>query len=46
MKVIHVLKDGSQHEDITGHIVQYSDATAVYQIIDSLNKRLNKKSNT
>jgi hypothetical protein len=43
MQVIHILKDGSIVEDITGHVVQVEDAEAVYRLIDSINR--NRKTN-
>ena len=43
MQVVHILKDGSVVEDITGHVVQVEDAEAVYRLIDSINR--NRKTN-
>ena len=43
MQVVHILKDGSLVEDITGHVVQVEDAEAVYRLIDSINR--NRKTN-
>ncbi len=43
MQVVHILKDGSIVEDITGHVVQVEDAEAVYRLIDSINR--NRKTN-
>lgn len=37
-KVIHILKDGSIVEDITGHIVRIEDAGPLYELIDSINR--------
>ena len=39
MAVIHILKDGSQVSDITGHVVRMDDAGTLYQLIDSINRR-------
>lgn len=48
MKVIHILKDGSIVDDITGHVVQMEDAAPLYELIDNINrqgsKRVHKKS--
>ena len=47
MAVIHILKDGSIVEDITGHVVKMEDAESLYQLIDSINRKgLKKESNT
>lgn len=35
--VKHVLRDGSQVEDITGYIVKVKYATPVYELINSIN---------
>ena len=43
MQVVHILRDGSIVEDITGHVVQVEDAEAVYRLIDSINR--NRKTN-
>ena len=45
MQVVHILKDGSVVEDITGHVVQVEDAEAVYRLIDSINRgeKVNKR---
>lgn len=42
MSVIHVLKDGSRVNDITGYVVRVSDASALYRLINDLNKRSSK----
>ena len=38
MAVIHILKDGSIVEDITGHVVKIEDAKTLYQLIDGINR--------
>lgn len=38
MAVIHILRDGSVVEDITGHVVRVEDAPALYQLIDKINR--------
>ena len=43
MQVIHILKDGSVVEDITGHVVRMEDATPLYQLIDKINRERSKK---
>ena len=39
MRVIHVLKDGSQVEDITGHVVKMEDAGTLYSLIREINRK-------
>lgn len=39
MQVIHILKDGSRLEDITGHIVKVADADTVYNMIRAINRK-------
>lgn len=47
MAIIHILKDGSIVEDITGHVVKMEDAESLYQLIDSINRKgLKKEKNT
>ena len=46
MSVIHLLKDGSQLKDITGHIVKIEDAEPLYRFIRSINKESGKTLNT
>lgn len=41
--VIHILKDGSVVEDITGHVVRIEDARPLYDLIDSINRKGSKK---
>lgn len=43
MAVIHILKDGSVVEDITGHVVRMEDALPLYQLIDSINRNGSKR---
>lgn len=40
MRVIHILKDGSQVEDITGHVVKMEDVNPLYQMIHNINRRI------
>lgn len=40
--IIHILKDGSVHQDITGHVVKEKDAEAVYALIDKINTERRK----
>jgi hypothetical protein len=35
--VIHILKDGTRLEDISGHIVRIQEAETVYKLMDSIN---------
>lgn len=39
MRVIHVLKDGSEIEDITGHVVRVEDAEPLYKMIREINRK-------
>lgn len=39
MRVVHILKDGSVVNDITGHVVRVEDAEPLYQLIDSINQK-------
>lgn len=43
MRVIHILKDGSQIEDITGHVVKMEDAGLLYNLIHEINSKLNNQ---
>ena len=36
--IIHILKDGTRVEDLTGHIVRIRDAEVVYKLMDSINR--------
>lgn len=38
MSVIHVLKNGSIVNDISGYVVKMNDAKSVYQLIDRINR--------
>lgn len=38
MKVVHILKDGSTVDDITGRVVRVNDAVPLYQFINSINR--------
>lgn len=35
--IIHILKDGTRLEDVSGHIVRIQDAETVYKLMDSIN---------
>lgn len=37
----HVLRDGTVTKDITGHVVRYTDAEEVYDLMGRLNKKKN-----
>ena len=39
MSVVHILKNGSILNDITGHIVKIEDAKSVYQLLDGINRK-------
>ena len=43
MSVIHILKDGSQVKDITGHVVKMSDAKELYTLLESINSKRSQK---
>lgn len=43
MRVIHVLKDGSEIDDITGHVVKMDDAGTLYSLIREINRKSEKK---
>lgn len=43
MSVIHILKDGTILEDITGHVVRIEDAGPLYDLIDKINREGSKK---
>ena len=43
MAVIHVLKDGTRVDDITGHVVKVKDASQLYRLMRDLNSRPSKK---
>lgn len=34
MKIIHVLKDGTVLDDITGHVVKMADCPELYKALD------------
>ncbi len=42
MRVVHILKDGTVLNDITGHVVRIEDAEPLYQLIDSINRESRK----
>ena len=39
MRVIHVLKDGSVVDDISGHVVRVEDAETLYRMIRKINAK-------
>lgn len=43
MGVIHILKDGTILEDITGHVVRIEDAGPLYDLIDKINREGSRK---
>ena len=43
MAVIHILRDGSIVEDISGRVVKVEDAGPLYHLIESINR--NRKTN-
>lgn len=43
MGVIHIMKDGSVVQDITGRVVRFEDAQPLYRMIESINRRVYKR---
>lgn len=39
MAVIHILKDGTQVSDISGHTISRQDAPSIYVLIDRINTK-------
>ena len=37
----HILKDGTEVADITGHVIKADQFEVLYQIMDSINERVN-----
>lgn len=42
MAVIHILKDGTRLDDISGHVVRMEDAEELYRLIGSINQKKKK----
>ena len=40
--IIHILKDGSRVDDISGHIVKIEDAETVYNLMTTINRKGSK----
>lgn len=40
MRIIHFLADGSRLEDITGHVVKFEDAAPLYEMIETINLKM------
>ena len=38
MIITHRLKDGTQLDDISGHVVKMAEAKAVYALLDKINR--------
>lgn len=43
MRVIHILKDGSEVDDITGRVVKMDDARMLYSLIYEINSKSKMK---
>lgn len=43
MRVIHILKDGSEVDNITGRVVKMEDAGTLYSLIRKINSKSIKK---
>lgn len=41
--VIHILKDGTRVDDISGRVVKISEAEVVYKLMDSINRRAKRE---
>lgn len=42
MNIIHILKDGSRIEDITGHVVKIEEAESLYSMFRRINSEAEK----
>ena len=42
-QIHHVLKDGTQVDDITGHVIKAEDFEGLYHVIDRINEERNAK---
>lgn len=42
MGVVHILKDGTRVDDITGHVVRMEDAENLYRMIRRINRKTNE----
>lgn len=43
MSVVHILKDGSVVQDITGRVVRMEDADALYKLLDNINRKRSRQ---
>ena len=43
--VIHILKDGTVLEDITGHVVKREEVPQAYAVVEQKNRKENKDGN-
>lgn len=41
--VKHILKDGTQVKDITGHVVRKKDAPMVYDLVERISRKGGRK---
>ena len=39
--VIHILKDGTRIDDLTGHVIRQEDAKGIRAIIEEIERRIN-----
>ena len=46
MFIIHRLKDGTQLDDISGHVVKMDEAKAVYALLDKIVRENARKKET
>lgn len=44
MAVIHILKDGSVVNDISGRVIKMEDAVPLYQLLDTISREGSRKS--
>lgn len=46
MVILHRLKDGTQLDDISGHVVKMAEAKAVYDLLDRIYRETARKKGT
>ena len=46
MVITHRLKDGTQLDDISGHVVKMADAKPVYDLLDKINRETARQKET
>lgn len=43
MTIKHIMKDGTVLTNISGHVVKMEDARSVYDLMDRINQKANRK---